>query len=163
MVRFLIGATIPIIGTIVAFTMSGGRMMDLFQPSEILIIFSFTVGGMIMAYGGADIREMMRGAMDLSKDRSPERLRRNVIICEGASKFALFGGFVASFLGIVITFGSLGGPVSAVGHHFGASLTGLVMGAGVAGVFFQPLKFKFLNLLNEVSEQKAKSAREAHE
>lgn len=163
MVRFLIGATIPIGGTIVAFTMSRGKMLDLIQPSEILIVFSFTVGGMIMAYGGADIREMMRGAMDLSKDRSPERLRRNVIICEGASKFALFGGFVGCFLGCVVTMGSVAGDVSTVGHHFGSALTGLVLGAGMAGVFFQPLKFKFLNLLNEVSEQKTKSAREAHE
>ncbi len=161
--RFVIGAAIPIIGTLVAFTMNGGKLVTLLHVSELLTVISFTVGGMIIAYGGADIREMLRGALDMSKDHSPERLRRNVLVCEGASKLALFGGFVACFLGIVITMGAIAGDVSVVAEKFGAALTGLVLGAGMAGVFFQPLKFKFLNLLNEVSEQKTKSAPEAHE
>ena len=135
----------------------------LLHISEVIIVLSFVIGGMIMAYGALDTRDMIRGALDLTKDPSPERLRRNLVICEGASRFALFGGFVACFLGIIITLGTISGDVSMVGERFAAALTGLVLGAGIAGVFFQPMKFKFLNLLNAANEAKRGDAKENHE
>ena len=163
MVRFILGTGIPIIGTLLAFTMGGGHVGALLHMAELVMILSFVLGGMIMAYGAADISEMFRGGAGLGPEQTPQRLRKNVIVCEGASKFSLFGGFVACFLGVVITMGSISGDVSLVGERFSAAMSGLVIGAAITGILFQPLKFKFLNLLNTAEEAQRQNEKPQHE
>lgn len=54
-------------------------------------------------------------------------------------------GICAAVLGIVVTMGSLGGDISAVGHHIGAALTGTFMGVflcyGVVGPMCTNMEF----------------------
>lgn len=163
MLRFLFGLAIPVVGTVMGLTKAGGQVGNLLHISELMVIFGFIVGGVIMAFGPLDACNMFLCALNFSEDQTPERLRRNILICEGASKFSLYGGFTACFLGLVITLGTIAGDVSLVCEKIGAALTGLIVGAGIAGVLFQPLKFRFLSMLNELEESKAEKAYPSHE
>lgn len=138
-------------------------MASLLHLSEMMVVLGFIAGGLIMAYGFADPWKMFRCALNPSQDQTLERLRTNVMICEAASKFALYGGFVGCFLGVVITMGGIAGDVTAVGERFGAAMTGLIVGAAMAGIVFQPLKFRFLNLLQELEEVQNDKVEAGHE
>ncbi|KTF31684.1 flagellar motor stator protein MotA [Xanthomonas translucens] len=48
-------------------------------------------------------------------------------------------GIVAAVLGIVITMGSIGGPIEEIGHHVGAALVGTFLGILLAYGFVAPL------------------------
>ncbi|MCT8375444.1 flagellar motor stator protein MotA [Xanthomonas citri] len=48
-------------------------------------------------------------------------------------------GIVAAVLGIVITMGSIGGPIEEIGHHVGAALVGTFLGILLAYGFVSPL------------------------
>ncbi|WP_045762037.1 flagellar motor stator protein MotA [Xanthomonas albilineans] len=48
-------------------------------------------------------------------------------------------GIVAAVLGIVITMGSIGGPIEEIGHHVGAALVGTFLGILMAYGFVSPL------------------------
>lgn len=152
MLRCLFGIAIPVVGIVMGFTHGGGRLSSLLHISEFTVVIGFIVGGLIMAYGFSAPWKMFQCALSLNRDQSLERLRTNVMICEGAAKFALYGGFVGCFLGVVITMGGISGDSAMVGEHFGAAMTGLILGAGIAGIIFQPLKFRFLNTLQEREE-----------
>ncbi|MBI2946073.1 MAG: hypothetical protein HYY23_00365 [Verrucomicrobia bacterium] len=163
MLRFFVGLAIPLVGTVLGVTMAGGRVTSFLHLSEMITVLGFIVGGTIMAFGISETHKMLWSALDLSKDRSPERLRRNILVCEGASKFSLYGGFIACFLGVVITMGNLAGDVSRAGEQLGAAMTGLILGAGITGVVFQPLKFRFLGLLSESEDSISENAKRPHE
>lgn len=106
-----------------------------------------------MTHRISDAVEMIRGALDLDPDLSPARLETNIRICEAGTRFAFSGGIVASLLGIITTMDALGGDVSQVGIKVAHALMGLMYSVVIVGIFFQPLKFKFLHLLHETSNQ----------
>ena len=153
MIRCIFGIGLPVAGIILGFTLSGGRVGSLFHAAELIIVLGFVLGGLITAYGFSDIRKMISSALT-SGEPSVDRLRVNIMICEGGSKFSLYGGFVACVLGVIVTLAHMGGDVNVTGAHYSAAATGLILGAATAGIIFQPLKFRFLNLLNEREEFK---------
>lgn len=162
--RVLIGLAISVLGTICGFSLAHGDPKELLVFPEILVVLSFIVGGLSMTHGISDVLEIIRGALELDLDLTPARLKTNLRICEAGSRFAFCGGIVSAILGIIVTMGSLGGDVSQVGTHIAHASTGIFWAVVIVGIFFQPLKFKFLHLLHETAEQERNAnSRQDHE
>lgn len=163
MLRCIFGISLPFLGMIFGFALAGGEVVQLLHPPEISIVLGFVLGGLMTAYGFSATWKMFRSALKSSDDASLEQLRKSIMICEGGSKFALYGGLVACCLGVMVTFVKIGGDVSMVGNGLAASVSGLVLGAAIAGIVFQPLKFRFLNVLNEIEESQRTHLEDDHE
>ena len=164
MYRVLIGLAISVLGTICGFSMAGGAIPSLWVLPELVIVLSFTAGGLAMTHGISDAIEMIRVAVNLNPDLTRARLEINLRICEAGTRFAFCGGLASSVLGVIVTMGHLGGDLSQVGHHIANAFTGLFWAVVIVGIFFQPLKFKFLHLLHETAEQERnENTRQDHE
>ena len=143
------GILIAGFGSLLGYSIAGGRGGDLFHISELMVIASFVAGGVWAAFGPGDAFHLVA---DLFRPRDGipvERLARNILVCEAASRYALFGGATATLMGFIITLARVGGDAGVFARSIGASLTGMLSGVVLAGIFFQPLKFHFRALREE--------------
>ena len=149
MIALLFGILLASVGSLFGYWLGGGRGGYLVHASELLIVASFVAGGVWAAFGPGNAFHLVADLLRPREGIPGERLARNILVCEAASRFALFGGATATLMGFIITLARVGGDTSLVAESFGAALTGLLLGVALAGILFQPLKSHFCALRAE--------------
>jgi len=133
-------------GILIGYTMGYGLLRYLFTPPWFVIIGSFVVGSVVISFGFLQPARMFADAFRGVATLHPRHLQTNTLICECASRAAVFGGAVAFLLGALITCDSLGAGDLIIGANASNALVAPVAGLILSRLLFRPLKARFLEM-----------------
>lgn len=114
------------------------------NDAVIATMSSFIIGSLVLSFG---VVKPMQMVSDVCREPSAGfegRLASHVLICECASRAALFGAAISGSLGLISALQHLGGDFTVVSYRVGNALVGPVYGAIISASVFSPLKHRFL-------------------
>ncbi len=99
----------------------------------------FLCGGLRPIIDGKVKPEQLQGLLDVELDRMETDHHAPISVLTKAADAMPGFGIVAAVLGIVITMGSIAGPIDEIGHKVGAALVGTFLGIFISYGFMNPL------------------------
>ena len=140
----IIGAIIVIASVLGGFIMADGHPVHLVQISEYVVICGAAFGAMVTMAPKkvlVDLFKQIIGALKgapFNKKAYEELFKALYELFKTSDAMPGFG-IVAAVLGIVITMGSIAGPIEEIGHHVAAALVGTFLGILISYGFLAPL------------------------
>jgi flagellar motor component MotA len=126
-----------IIGTLIA----GGNPTFFWVLSEWTVVLGMTFFGLLAAFGTNFLGFSVESIKALVSHRPPNEYYAE--IARQGPSYAVGSGVAAFIMGITITCAYIDGPTTEVGAHVAASMTGLVLGSGLALILFPFLASTF--------------------
>ena len=99
----------------------------------------FLCGGLRPIIDGKIKPEQLHSLLELELERMEEDHHNPISVLTKAADAMPGFGIVAAVLGIVITMGSISGPIEQIGHKVGAALVGTFLGIFISYGFMNPL------------------------
>ncbi|MBI2946072.1 MAG: hypothetical protein HYY23_00360 [Verrucomicrobia bacterium] len=141
-----IGFCLVLAMAVFGYTLGGGDLSRLVYGPAILAIFSFIAGSLVLGFGVVKPMQMISDAFRAPSDGYAGNLVTNALICECASRAALFGAAVSGLAGFVNAYLKLGGDISLIAPTLMGGAVAPVLGALISAFVFRPLKQRFLTL-----------------
>lgn len=109
-------------------------------------LLSFFADTMRLIQSGVVPAHDLEALIDTDLDVHHEDVGRPAIALQAVGDSLPGLGIVAAVLGVVITMGSIGGPVEVIGHKVGAALIGTFLGILLCYGFVQPLASNMMSV-----------------
>ena len=122
MARFLVGQIALVLAVVLAIAMIGGRATTWLHPATMAVVFVLVVPlvAALSAHPWEAFRRAFRDAFDPSasspSNAASEKVWRHL------ESFIYFGGVIAFFAGLIVTFSFLGSDLGSLGIKFAATL-----------------------------------------
>ena len=146
MKRFTIGSSVVLALLVFGFMGQGGEIALVANGAVFLSIILFVFGSWVMAFGVIKPMQMVADAFRSPEEGLEGRLVSHVLVCECASRAALFGAAIAGLMGVLVVVEALGGDVSVVSYRLSAAMVAPVYGGILSAWIFAPLKHRFLSM-----------------
>lgn len=99
----------------------------------------FLCGGLRPVIDGKIKPDQLKTLLELEMDAMEEEHHKPISVLTKAADAMPGFGIVAAVLGIVITMGSIAGPIEEIGHHVAAALVGTFLGILISYGYLNPL------------------------